>query len=160
MNHIEYVKQRAGMSNLALAEALGVTPQQVSNWLRGFRKPSEENVKKIAAVLDVDAAWVLGVENRLPVWNPQTGECFIGSIIRSELMPGYGILYHVYLTEADDCIAVIIADSIQYTPCDWSGVQPRTSAEIRNCSWSDGYMIAEIRDGLPYISRGSHVKYQ
>lgn len=43
------------MTQETLAEALGVTQQAVSAWLRGVTKPSPERIAKIEAMLGVPA---------------------------------------------------------------------------------------------------------
>ena len=43
-----------GFSQARLAEAMGVTQQQVAAWERGIRKPKLQNLRILGAVLDVD----------------------------------------------------------------------------------------------------------
>lgn len=57
---IRMARQKAGLSVVALGEMIGVDPTSVGNWERGKYKCSEENVKKIASVLNVDVSVLVG----------------------------------------------------------------------------------------------------
>ncbi len=45
---IARARLKAEMTQAQLAERLGVTPAQISNWETGFRRPKLEALKKIA----------------------------------------------------------------------------------------------------------------
>ncbi|NLN95598.1 MAG: helix-turn-helix transcriptional regulator [Bacteroidales bacterium] len=46
--------QTRGVKQKWLASQLGVSEVSVSNWMRGNHKPTEENLKKIATLLNID----------------------------------------------------------------------------------------------------------
>ncbi len=52
---IKDIRVRSGMTQAELAERLGVTPQAISQYERGVKKPKIETVSRIARALDVPA---------------------------------------------------------------------------------------------------------
>jgi len=50
--------RRAGISNEALAEKLGVHETTVSKWRTGSQAPDREMVEQMSAVLDLHPAWL------------------------------------------------------------------------------------------------------
>lgn len=57
---IYQARKRAGLSQEALADALGVTRQAVSKWETGKSVPDTENLRRMAQVLAVSADYFLG----------------------------------------------------------------------------------------------------
>lgn len=57
---IYQARRRAGLSQEALADALGVTRQAVSKWETGKSVPDTENIRALAAALAVTADYFLG----------------------------------------------------------------------------------------------------
>ena len=53
-------RKKAGLSQEALADALGVTRQAVSKWETGKSVPDTENIRRMARVLAVSADYFLG----------------------------------------------------------------------------------------------------
>jgi len=51
MHQLEEAREQAGVSKAVLASRIGRTPNEVSLWLRGFRKPGIEAVEQMAAAL-------------------------------------------------------------------------------------------------------------
>ena len=152
MTNFEIAKRFCGIPAAALAQRLGVSPQQLNGWLKGARVPSRTNVDEIAAAMGVDPAWLLGVPQRLPLIDPLTGDVFSAGIIRSEDIPDYGTLYHVYLSETGDIVPVILSTGIQLTPTDWTALTVRSAADIAECSWmGPGGRDAIMLDGLPRV---------
>ena len=45
--------QTRGVKQKWLAQQIGVSEVTMSNWMRGSYKPSDENLKKVAKVLDM-----------------------------------------------------------------------------------------------------------
>lgn len=52
-----------GMKQIELAQKCGIGKSSISQWLHGRSKPNSENVYKLAKVLDVEEAWLMGYEN-------------------------------------------------------------------------------------------------
>jgi transcriptional regulator with XRE-family HTH domain len=50
---IKAVRKQAGMTQQELADRLGISYVGISNWESGKRKPKQETLERIAAVLDV-----------------------------------------------------------------------------------------------------------
>ena len=150
MTHIEIARRFAGISAAQLADRLGVSPQQMSNWTTGLRTPTRKNAAAMAEALDVDAAWLLDVEQRLAVIDRQ--DVYHCGIIRTEDIPGYGALYHVYLSQTGDIVPVILAGGVQMTPTDWQTLTVRSAADIPNTRWMDTHhRDAVMLDNLPRI---------
>ena len=57
---IYQARKKAGLSQEALADALGVTRQAVSKWETGKSVPDTENIRRMAQVLAVSADYFLG----------------------------------------------------------------------------------------------------
>lgn len=58
-NRIKVVLVEKKMTNKALAEALGISPQSVSRWCTNDQQPSIETLFKIAEVLKVNVRELL-----------------------------------------------------------------------------------------------------
>lgn len=56
-SRIVLARESRGMTQAQLAEKLGVSPQQVSQWERGDVKPSAENVARIMSALQAPATF-------------------------------------------------------------------------------------------------------
>ena len=152
MTNFEIARRMMGVSAAELARMLGVSPQQLNAWISGARTPSRTNVEEIARRMDVDAAWLLGVPQALPLSDPLTGDVFVSPILRSEDIPGYGMLYHVYLTETGDIVPVILSAGLQLTPTDWTSLTVRSAEDIPECAWmGPGGRDAVMVDGLPRL---------
>lgn len=52
-------RERLGRSQQELADAVGVSRQQVSNWETGKQSPTGANLVALAAILGVSSEWVL-----------------------------------------------------------------------------------------------------
>ena len=150
MTHLEIAHRFAGIKGKDLAEAVGVSPQQMTNWMTGIRMPGRAAAEKLAEVLDVDAEWVLGLGQKLALADPLEGKVFNCPIVRSESIDGYGALYHVYLDETGDVVPVILSGGVQLTPCDWQSLTVRSAADIAGERWMDARgHDAIMLDGLP-----------
>ncbi len=60
---IRELRLAKNISQVKLAELLGVTKQSVSNWENDNIQPSVEIVVKLAAIFDVSTDYLLGLEN-------------------------------------------------------------------------------------------------
>ena len=54
------LRARRGMKAVDLAKALGIQRTRVSNWETGIRNPQREELVKLASVLDVSPAYLIG----------------------------------------------------------------------------------------------------
>lgn len=152
MTNFEIAKAFTGLSAVALAERLGVSPQQLNGWIKGQRTPSRTSVDSIAKAMDVDPAWLLGVPQRLPLMDPLQGDVCDCPIIRSEEIKNYGILYHVYLDASGDVVPVILSAGLQLTPIDWQTLTVRTADDIPQARWMDAQgRDAVMLDNLPRV---------
>lgn len=60
---IRELRLAKNISQVKLAELLGVTKQSVSNWENDNIQPSVDIVIKLAAIFDVSTDYLLGLEN-------------------------------------------------------------------------------------------------
>lgn len=144
----------ARISGAELAERLGTGKSYVSQLESGHRGMTGQNVRRVAEILDVSPAWLLEVPETMPLTDPINGETWIVPIMRSEDIPGYGTMYHIWLGEdgIDLIVPIIIAGGVQITPFDWQGQTARRASEIGEYKWigprgQDCVMV----DGLPRI---------
>lgn len=54
MTMLQKLIQTRGIKQKWLAQQIGVSEVTISNWVRGNHKPTEENLKKISEVLNMD----------------------------------------------------------------------------------------------------------
>lgn len=152
MTNLELARRFAGITSKDLAAAVGVSPQQMANWMTGTRTPGRTAADKLATALDVDPEWVMGHGQNLALYDPLSSDVFACGIIRTEQIPGYGALYHVWLEETGDVVPVIMSTGIQLTPCDWTALHVRSAADIANERWMDARgRDAVMLDGLPRV---------
>lgn len=142
----------AGITTTDLAVRLGVSQPYVSALETGKRGMTPQSVQRVAEMLDVSPAWLMEIPERLPLTDPLAGTTWTAPILRSEDIPGYGTLYHVWLNDAALIVPVILAGGIQITPRDWQGQTARSASEIAEHDWigpagQDCVMI----DGLPRV---------
>ena len=52
MNNIKAIREKKGILQSQLAEALGLTQGSISQWELGLTSPSADNLKKLSAFLD------------------------------------------------------------------------------------------------------------
>lgn len=67
---IYQARKKAGLSQEALADALGVTRQAVSKWETGKSVPDTENIRRMALILAVSADYFLGDTAEPPANTP------------------------------------------------------------------------------------------
>lgn len=63
---IQLCRKRAGLSQEALAERLGVSRQAVSKWETGAAEPDLSKLRQLAAAFDVTADWLLSDDDVQP----------------------------------------------------------------------------------------------
>lgn len=61
---IRFLRAGAGMSQVELANRLGVTKQSVSNWENDNIQPSIEMLLKLSEIFKVSSDFLLGIDNR------------------------------------------------------------------------------------------------
>ena len=61
---IRLLRQARNMSQVELANRLGVTKQSVSNWENDNIQPSIEMLMRLASVFSVSTDYILGIEQR------------------------------------------------------------------------------------------------
>jgi transcriptional regulator with XRE-family HTH domain len=59
---------RRGLSNIRLAHAAGVSPQTLWCWRNGTHAPRRKAAYRLAAALDVTAAWLMTGDHCHPDW--------------------------------------------------------------------------------------------
>lgn len=151
MTNFEIARRYTGLSAAALAKLLEVSPQQLNGWIQGARVPSRTKVDGMAERMGVDAAWLLGVAQALPVLDYATGTVYQCQIIHSESIDGYGMFAVVWLAESGTWLPVIQGSGVQFTPWNWEDAyNPRTAEEISEIKWVDHLgREAVMLDGLP-----------
>ena len=86
-----------------------------------------------------------------PVIDFATANVALCPIISSEAIEGYGTLYQVYHPEVGP-LAVIEADTMQFTPLDWQSEQPASVEDVALVHWVDeSGNDATMINGLPYV---------
>ena len=54
------LRKQAGLTQVDVAEKLGISQQAYASWERGIKKPTQENLVKIAQVLNVSVDYLVG----------------------------------------------------------------------------------------------------
>ena len=57
---IKYLRRQAGLTQVDVAEKLGISQPAYASWERGIKKPTQENLVKIAQVLNVSVDYLVG----------------------------------------------------------------------------------------------------
>ena len=151
MHPIKTARNLRGISQTDLAGQLGILPQSLNSYESGARQPGPKLLPKLAAALNVDAAYLRGDAQRLAVWDWQERRTLSCAIASETYIDGYGAFY---LVEVDDLgvIAVIMSDGVQFTLSDWQGRQPLMIGDIADTDspWFDVHgRPAIMLDGLP-----------
>lgn len=154
-NPIAIARKMRGMSQAKLADAINTLTQTVSKWESQARNISAESAANMAKVLDVDEAWIRGTAQSVPLYDPLEEVTFTCPIVRSEELPDdEGMLYHVYLAETGDVVALLLHHGLQFTATDWTNrdAQPGSAAEIADCKWMDARgAYAIMLNGMPHM---------
>lgn len=146
-------KQFARMTGAEVARQTGTTAAYISQLDHGYRRLGDSNIQTYAKLFDVSPSWLHDCPERMPLFDPMSDDVFTCEIIRSETIPDYGILYHVYFDETGDIVPVILASGIQFTPRNWQDIDfPRSAKEIPDIRWMDNRGNEAIMlDGLPRV---------
>lgn len=151
MTKLETAMRMRGMRPIDLAGKLGVTRQNMGNYLHGIRALGPAMLPAAAEALGVSQAYLRGIADRLPVYDWESGKTTACPIMSETDIDGYGSYYIVDHPEIG-WMAVIMSVGIQFTPRDWQGTQPLTVEAIADTEWVD-YMGREaiMLDGLPRV---------
>lgn len=136
MNTIKRLRLWRGLSQKELADALGVSAQQLNNYENGNRGLGPKMLPLVADALGVSAAYLRGDAQKLAVYDWKACEDMALPIVSETVIDEYGIFY---LVEHPDIgiIAVILSDGIQFTPLDWEGKQPKNVEGVAIVRWTD-----------------------
>lgn len=155
MTPIKTARLMRGLPQTELADRMGLSPQALSKYESGERNLGPKLLPIAAQALDVSEAYLSGCAQQLPVYDYNTGGTWMGTIMREEAIPTYGVLYLVGIDELGLWISVIIAGGIQFTLSDWQGEQVMTAEQIANPPqghWVDWRgMDAIMFRGLPCV---------
>lgn len=158
MNPIKTARQLRGLSQIELAQRLGITPQALSAYERGERQPGPKLLPILSEALCVSPAYLRGDAQHLSVWDWVSEEPVLCAIISETPIEDYGILYIVEADVLSGPTSVILADGVQFTLSDWQGEQVMTADDIADPP--NGYWVdprgnrAVMMDGLPRILWG------
>lgn len=148
--NIEFCRALRGLSRQEVAERMGIGVQTFSLYENGQRIGTTV-MPRIAKVLDVSEAYLLGIPNRLAVRNPSTGENINLPIVAETDIDEYGAFYLLESASTPGgVLAVILHSGKQFTPAVWSRRQPLTLEEIPAWRWVNANGVESmIVDGLP-----------
>ncbi len=54
MKHLKEIITKKGIKQKWLAQQIGVSEVTISNWVKGIYQPTDENIEKIAKVLNIE----------------------------------------------------------------------------------------------------------
>lgn len=57
---LKNLRRQAGLTQVEVAEKLGISQPAYASWERGVKKPTQENLVKIAQVLNVSVDYLVG----------------------------------------------------------------------------------------------------
>lgn len=57
------LRKQAGLTQVDVAEKLGISQPAYASWERGVKKPTQENLVKIAQILNVSVDYLVGNSN-------------------------------------------------------------------------------------------------
>jgi len=84
---IAYCRRKAGMSQVDLADALGVSRQAVSKWETGEASPDISKLSKLAEVFDVSADWLISEKDTVVDFANENKTVYVRQAPRS-IKPG------------------------------------------------------------------------
>lgn len=58
------LRKQAGLTQVDVAEKLGISQPAYASWERGVKKPTQENLVKIAQILNVSVDYLVGNEEK------------------------------------------------------------------------------------------------
>lgn len=102
MNRLKYLRESAGLTQLAVAESLGITPQAVSNYERGKNAVPCAYILQLARMYSVSAECLLGeYAGKTGRWlltdayphKMYCSECFCTAVPNVEFLKQWGMEY-------------------------------------------------------------------
>lgn len=57
---LKYLRKQAQLTQVDVAEKLGISQPAYASWERGIKKPTQENLVKIAQILNVSVDYLVG----------------------------------------------------------------------------------------------------
>lgn len=57
---LKYLRKQAGLTQVGVAEKLGISQPAYASWERGVKKPTQDNLVKIAQTLNVSVDYLVG----------------------------------------------------------------------------------------------------
>lgn len=151
MTPIKTARLMRGLSQVSLAQMIGVPPQTLNSYESGLRQLGPKLLPLAADALRVSAAYLRGDAQRLAVYDWASRRTLSCPIVSETVIDDYGMFYLVDVDEVG-VVSVIMADGVQFTLGDWQGRQPLTADEIADtdCAWVDSRGAdAVVMDGLP-----------
>ncbi|MBQ6960830.1 MAG: helix-turn-helix transcriptional regulator [Clostridia bacterium] len=66
MNKLRECREKAKLSQKQVAFEVGVKPPTVSQWESGIKKPSRDNIVKLASIYGVTVDYLMGLDEKKP----------------------------------------------------------------------------------------------
>lgn len=110
--NLAFFRNRAGISQEALAEKLNVTRQTISNWESGDAEPDLNSVRTLSRILGVTADAMLGGEvgrTSTPSANPHTGLILFSIFMMIIFISGFTLLIVSIRSEFPETPQTILA---------------------------------------------------
>ena len=148
---LKQLRELRKISQVDLANKVGVLPQQINNIENGSRNAGNKMLPLLSKALNVSPAYLRGQPENLPVRDFANGDVLIFGIVSATEIAHYGIFYLVADLE-DNLLSVIMSEGVQFTPADWQGKMLLSKDEIGDVKWVDYRgRDAVMVDNLPRI---------
>ena len=80
-DRIRMARKRRKLSQPALADLLGITPQAVSQWETGKTGPERQMITAVTKILRIDEQWLFHGEEPLPALEPDEFDVFLEQLL-------------------------------------------------------------------------------
>ena len=131
---ITSARKLRALSQVELAEKLGVSKTTLSTYERGIAAPGAKLLPRMAELLAVSPAYLRGVAPALPLYDPASGETARCQIVAQFDLPRGGMLF--VLERGDGFASAIIQDGAIYLPIDQAQA-PTLPERIYGAAWMD-----------------------
>ena len=95
MNRLKELRKERGMSQIALANELGVSYRTLQNWENGVSSIKPDNLKTLCEIFDVDAPYLLG-------YNTVKNETNIKTAVLDEALEKLRAINNMLSAESDE----------------------------------------------------------